>query len=98
MKKPVRVFKLQGGVISHNMTELEISCLPANLPEFIEVDLAEAEVGQIVHISDLKLPEGVESVSLSHGADHDLPVANVHKAKGSAADAEESTDEGEDAE
>src|SRR5690606_10243944 len=56
--------KMQGGVISHNMTQLEISCLPADLPEYIEVDLAEVELGQIVHISDLKLPKGVESVAL----------------------------------
>ncbi|MEX1034155.1 MAG: 50S ribosomal protein L25/general stress protein Ctc [Cellvibrionaceae bacterium] len=73
--------KMQGGTVSHNMSELEISCLPGDLPEFIEVDLAQVEVGQIVHISDLTLPKGVESVSLSHGADHDLPVVTVNKPK-----------------
>ena len=73
--------KMQGGVISHSMTELEISCLPADLPEFIEVDMAEVEIDQIVQISDIKLPEGVESVALSHGEDHDLPVAAIHKPK-----------------
>ena len=78
--------KLQGGVIAHSMTELEISCLPADLPEYIEVDLAEVELGQIVHISDLQLPSGVESVALAHGADHDLPVAAVNKPKGAAVD------------
>jgi len=88
--------KLQGGSVSHNMTELEISCLPDDLPEFIEVDMAEVEVGQIVHISDLKLPEGVESVALAHGSDHDLPVANIQKAKGSSSDDDEDG-EGEDA-
>ena len=80
--------KLQGGKVSHSMTELEISCLPANLPEYIEVDLADAEVGHIIHISDLKLPEGVESVALSHGADHDLAVAAINKPKGSADDSD----------
>ena len=91
--------KMQGGKISHTMTELEISCLPANLPEFIEVDLAEVEVGQIVHISDLKLPKGVTSVALSHGADHDGAVASVSKPKGSAEDedAGEAAAEGEEA-
>lgn len=74
--------KQQGGSISHNMTELEISCLAADLPEYIEVDLAEVEVGQIVHISDLTLPKGVESVSLAHGSDHDLPVVTVNKPRG----------------
>ena len=73
--------KQQGGAISHNMNELEVSCLAADLPEFIEVDLAAVEVGQIVHISDLKLPKGVESVALSHGADHDLSVVAVNAVK-----------------
>ena len=90
--------KLQGGAISHTMTELEISCLPADLPEFIEVDLAEVEVGQTVHISDLKLPEGVESVALSHGSDHDLPVANIHKTKGASDDDGEEAAEAPEAE
>jgi len=71
--------KQQGGSISHNMTELEISCLPQDLPEYIEVDLANVEIGHIVHISDLTLPSGVESVSLAHGSDHDLPVVTVNK-------------------
>ena len=73
--------KMQGGVISHSMTELEISCLPADLPEYVEVDMAEVEIDQIVHISDINLPERVESVALSHGADRDLPVAAIHKPK-----------------
>lgn len=87
--------KIQGGLVSHSISELEISCLPANLPEFIEVDLADVEIGQIVHISDLTLPKGVTSVALSHGHDHDLPVATINKPKGSAA--EEETEAGEDA-
>ncbi|MBC6907258.1 50S ribosomal protein L25/general stress protein Ctc [Saccharophagus sp. K07] len=74
--------KLGGGSIAHNLTQLEISCLASDLPEYIEVDLADVDVGQILHISDLKLPKGVESVALSHGADHDLPVVSVNKAKG----------------
>ena len=90
--------KLQGGTSSHTMTELEISCLPADLPEYIEVDLIDVEVGQIVHISDLKLPKGVESIALSHGADHDLPVAAINKAKGGADEAAEGEEgEGESA-
>ena len=73
--------KLGGGLIAHSMTELEISCLPKDLPEYIEVDMAEVEIGDTVHISDIKLPKGVESVALSHGEDHDLPVAAVNKPK-----------------
>ena len=71
--------KQQGGSIAHNMTELEISCLAKDLPEYIEVDLANAQVGDIIHISNLSLPKGVESVALAHGEDHDLPVATVNK-------------------
>ncbi|TVZ40780.1 large subunit ribosomal protein L25 [Alteromonadaceae bacterium 2753L.S.0a.02] len=84
--------KLQGGAISHNLTDLEISCLPQDLPEYIEVDLKDVEVGDIVHISDLKLPSGVESVALSHGEEHDQPVATVAKARG-ASEGEESEEE-----
>ena len=73
--------KLGGGLISHSMTELDISCLPANLPEYIEVDVAAVEIGQILHISDIVLPKGVESVSLSHGEGHDLPIFTINKPK-----------------
>ena len=73
--------KLGGGLIAHSMTELEIMCLPADLPEYLEVDMAEVELGQTLHISDIKLPKGVESVALSHGDDHDLPIAAVNKSK-----------------
>ncbi len=85
--------KQEGGVVSHNMTELEISCLPGDLPEYIEVDVAEVTLGQTVHISDLQLPKGVESVALAHGTDHDLPVMNIHKAKGVASDEEDGASE-----
>ena len=74
----------QGGMIQHNLADLEIHCLPADLPEYIEVDMAGVELGQILHISDLPLPSGVESVALAHGADHDLPVVAVNKPKGRA--------------
>ena len=87
--------KMQGGNIVHNMVQLEISCLPANLPEFIEVDLADVELGQVVHISDIKLPKGVTSVALSHGEEHDLPVVAINKPKGASADDAEDAEEGE---
>ena len=82
-----------GGQISHLMTEVEISCLPADLPEYIEVDLGEVEVGQTVHLSDVKLPKGVVSVALSHGEDHDLPVVSIQLPK----KAEESSDDSAEA-
>ena len=66
----------KGGEISHTETELEVTCLPKDLPEFIEVDMADAEIGTIIHLSDLKAPQGVEFVALAHGTD--LAIANVH--------------------
>jgi len=74
--------RLGGGTVSHAISELEVRCLPKDLPEFIEVDLAEVKVGEILHISDVNLPAGVESVQLSHGADHDLPVVSVLAPRG----------------
>ena len=67
--------KLGGGIVNHVISELEVSCLPADLPEFVEVDVAELELGDSVHLSDLKLPSGVESVQLVR--DDDAVVANV---------------------
>ena len=66
----------KGGEISHVVNEIEVSCEAKDLPEFIEVDLAAAEIGSIIHLSDLKAPKGVEFVALAHG--NDLAVANVH--------------------
>ncbi len=76
--------KTQGGKVVHNLTQLDITCLPQDLPEFIEVDLSAVEAGQILHISDLKLPKGVTSVALAQGGDHDLAVVTILKAKGGA--------------
>jgi large subunit ribosomal protein L25 len=76
--------KTHGGIVSHLASDIEVRCLPANLPEYIEVDLAEVDLGVIVHLSDLKLPQGVESVALSHGPEHDLPVAQIHTPRGGA--------------
>ncbi|MDG9669566.1 50S ribosomal protein L25/general stress protein Ctc [Hahella sp. CR1] len=84
-----------GGSISHQQTEVEVVCLPANLPEFIEVDMTSVQVEQILHLSDLKLPEGVELAELVKGADHDLPVVSVHKPKGAKADEAEGEAEAE---
>jgi len=70
-----------GGVVTHAMVDVEVSCLPAVLPEFIEVDLENMEIGQSVHLSDLSLPEGVVIPVLAQGEDHDHPVAQVVKTK-----------------
>ena len=71
--------KQQGGEVSHTLVEVEVSCQPQDLPEFIEVDMAKVEVGQTLHLSDLKLPKGVELVAMAHG--NDLAVANIHASR-----------------
>ena len=76
--------KLGGGIVAHIMTEADVSCLPKDLPEFIEVDLAKLEMGQSVHLSQLSLPKGVEFVQLAHH--NDAAVAAIAKTRGSVAD------------
>lgn len=71
-----------GGVITHAMVDIEVSCLPDSLPEYIEVDLLELNVGESLHLSDLILPAGVEVVALSQGSDHNHTVAQVIKTRG----------------
>lgn len=78
--------KLQGGVANHQINEVEVICLPQNLPEFIEVDMTPVEMDQVVHLSDLKLPKGVRVAALLQGEDHDLPVVAIHKPRGAKAD------------
>jgi large subunit ribosomal protein L25 len=87
--------KQDGGKISHQMTDVEISCLPKDLPEFIEVDLANVKTGDIVHLSNLTIPENVDLVSLAHG---DLPVASVNLPRGTQEEEEEEKDKTEDQE
>jgi large subunit ribosomal protein L25 len=70
--------KRGGGVVAHGMVEVEVECLPQHLPEFIEVDLVNMDIGDAIHLSDLKLPVGVEVPELHHGADHDQLVAAIH--------------------
>ncbi len=70
--------KLEGGAISHNLSEIEISCLPKDLPEFIEVDVGELKLNEAIHLSDIKVPPGVTITELAHGEEHDHPVVSVH--------------------
>lgn len=71
--------KASGVVVSHAMTEIEVSCLPRNLPEFIEVDLGELKTGDIIHLSDIKLPDGVEIPELKLGKEHDHAVVTARE-------------------
>lgn len=80
----------KSGVVVHNANEIEITCLPKDLPEFIEVDIANLEAGSSLHLSDLALPAGVVAVQLQK--DHDNTVVSVEKAKAAPADEEEAAE------
>jgi len=69
----------KGGVVSHLRNEVEVLCLPKDLPEFVDVDLAELDMNQMLHLADLKLPEGVEIPELTHG--RNAPVVSIHHAR-----------------
>lgn len=72
--------KVGNGVISHFMNEVGVRCLPSDLPEYIEIDLSKLEMNDAIHLSDLKLPKGVELVDFMHGniEEHNKMVANLH--------------------
>lgn len=81
-----------GGNVSHHVTEVEISCLPRDLPEFIPVDLTEMEIGDILHLSQIPMPAGV---SLAHAPDPDEPVIVMHGARlGALGEGEEEAEGG----
>ncbi len=90
--------KMEGGLLNHLQSEVEIACLPKDMPDYLEVDVENLKLGESLHLSDIKAPEGVEIVALTHGEDHDVGVAAVTKTRDTAADAEEAeaAAEGED--
>jgi large subunit ribosomal protein L25 len=82
--------RIERGLIVHALTEVEVSALPAALPQYIEVDMENLHVGDHIHLSDLRLPEGVEIVALSHGdPDRDANVVSVQAPRGGAEAEEE---------
>ena len=92
-----------GGNVSHNMTSIEISCLPGDLPEYIEVDIEDLNLGDAIHISGLKLADGLSIPSLQQGADHDHVVVSVNAPKRAeeldeevVSDGDETTNESDD--
>jgi len=78
-----------GGKVGHSMTDVEVICAAKDLPEFIEVDMAGMNIGDTIHLSELKMPAGVEVLALTHEDDHDTGVVAIHAAKGGADDGEE---------
>ena len=67
-----------GGLVSHDLTEVAIECLPKDLPEFVEVDISTLEIGDSIHLSALNVPEGVTLTELARGEDHDISVVSIH--------------------
>lgn len=68
-----------GGIAAHLMSDVEVNCLPADLPEYIEVDVSKLELDQSIHLSDLKLAKGIELVAFAHGVeDHDQAIISIH--------------------
>lgn len=98
----------QGGMITHHMVEAEVRCLPKDLPEFLEVDLSNAAMDQIIHLNEIRLPKGVELMALIHNPDAEMTVASIHRprvaeeesttATEEAAPEDETKAEGDDAE
>lgn len=83
--------KLGGGKVSHLMTDVEVTCLPKDLPEFLEVDVSALELDGMLHLSDIKLPSGVEIPELAQGPEHDQAIVAIHVIK--AAPVEEAAPE-----
>ena len=81
--------KDQGGELHVLANEVAISCLPKDLPDFLEVDISNVELGTTLHLSDLTLPAGVTSVDLSHGEEHDNAILSITKVKVRGGDEEE---------
>jgi large subunit ribosomal protein L25 len=69
----------KGGIVSHLRNEVEITCLPKDLPEFVEVDLSAVDLNQMLYLADLKVPEGVEIPELTHG--RNSPIVSIHHAR-----------------
>lgn len=84
-----------GGLVSHSITEVAVACLPKDLPEFIEVDMAAMEANSAIHLSQLKLPAGVEIPELALGEAHDHAVVSIH-VRGAGSDEEGGDEAAED--
>ena len=101
--------KLGGGSVSHLRTEVEVVCLPKNLPEYLEIDIAELELDEYRYLSDLTIPEGVTIPELQQEIEQEQPIVTIHVikeevfededelAEGEVAEGEEAAAEGDDA-
>ncbi len=78
--------KTERGTVSHHMSDLEVMCLPKDLPEYIEIDLMNVGIGETIHLADLKLPAGVRVASIVHGGDPMQPVVSINAPRVAADD------------
>ena len=85
----------EGGIVTHDMTDVEIKCLPQDLPEHIKVDLSKLELDQALHLSDITPPTGVTLTVDISSSDHDLPIASIHTPR--VVEEEPVAEEGEEA-
>jgi large subunit ribosomal protein L25 len=74
-----------GGLVSHLINDVEVNCLPKDLPEYIEVDLSQLDIGDSIHLSSLQLPPGVDLLELAQGGEHDIAVVTILKTRGGEA-------------
>jgi large subunit ribosomal protein L25 len=86
--------KLSGGTVAHLMSDVEVVCLPKYLPEYLEIDVSAMQLDDMLHLSDIKLPEGVEIPELAHGPEHDQAIVSIHIIK--AAPVEDELDDADD--
>ena len=83
-----------GGAVSQLRTDVEISCLPKDLPEYFEVDITELGLDEMLKLSDIKLPEGVEMPELSQGLEHDQAIVSIHIIKAAPVEEDVEAEEG----
>ena len=80
--------KEAGGSVSHLMTDVEIVCLPKDLPEYLDIDVSALELDEMLHLSDIKLPQGVEIPELAQGPEHDHAIVSIHIIKAAPVEVE----------
>ncbi len=90
--------KMAGGVINHLLVDVEVSCLPKSLPEYIEVDMSRMDIGDSLHLSELVMPEGVTLLVLAQDLEHDQPVVSIQHSQKFEEEEEALLEEGEELE
>lgn len=90
--------KTGGGIFMHLMNHADVVCMAKHLPEFIEIDVSQMNVGDSIHLSEVKLPTGVKFAALLQGSSHDLPVVSIHLPRAAVEETTEAAEPAEGAE